>query len=79
MRWGSAVSDDTRDRVIALERDMQHMSAKVDEMAEQVKEMHQLLMQARGAKWAIVGMASIGGFISAKLSSFLPWLGQMPR
>jgi predicted esterase YcpF (UPF0227 family) len=73
------VSDDTRDRVIALERDMQHMSGKVDEMAEQVKEMHQLLMQARGAKWAIVGMASVGGFISAKLSAFLPWMGQLPR
>jgi predicted esterase YcpF (UPF0227 family) len=73
------MSDDTRDRVIALERDMQHMSSKVDEMAGQVKEMHQLLMQARGAKWAIVGLATVGGFISAKLSALFPWFSSLPR
>ena len=73
------MSDDTRDRVIALERDMQHMSSKVDEMAGQVKEMHQLLMQARGAKWAIVGLATVGGFISAKLSALFPWFGHLPK
>ena len=73
------MSDDTRDRVIALERDMQHMSSKVDEMAGQVKEMHQLLMQARGAKWAIVGLATVGGFISAKLSALFPWFSHFPR
>lgn len=73
------MSDDTRDRVIALERDMQHMSSKVDEMAGQVKEMHQLLMQARGAKWAIVGLATVGGFISAKLSALFPWFSHLPK
>lgn len=73
------MTDNTRDKVIALERDMQHISDKVDEMASQVKEMHELLMRARGAKWAIVGMASIGGFISAKLSAFMPWFGNLPR
>ena len=73
------MSDDTRDRVIALERDMQHMSSKVDEMAGQVKEMHQLLMQARGAKWAVVGLATVGGFISAKLSALFPWFSHFPR
>ena len=73
------MNDDTRDRVIALERDMQHMSSKVDEMAGQVKEMHQLLMQARGAKWAIVGLATVGGFISAKLSALFPWFSHLPK
>lgn len=73
------MTDDTRDRVIALERDMQHMSGKVDEMAEQVKEMHELLTQARGAKWAILAMAGIGGFISAKLSAFIPFSQFLPR
>ena len=73
------MSDDTRDRVIALERDMQHMSLKVDEMSGQVKEMHQLLMQARGAKWAVVGLATVGGFISAKLSALFPWFSHFPR
>jgi hypothetical protein len=42
------------------------MSLKVDEM-------HELLMQARGARWAILGIASLGGFIAGKLASILPW------
>lgn len=73
------MSDDTRDRVIALERDMKHMSSKFDEVADQVKEMHQLLMQAKGAKWAIFGLASVGGFISAKLSALFPWGSSLPK
>lgn len=73
------MTDDTRDRVIRLEAELDHMSGQLAEVASQVKEMHGLLMQARGAKWAIVGMAGIGGFISAKLSTFIPWLGSLPK
>jgi hypothetical protein len=73
------VMDDTREKLIRLETEFEHLSIKVDEMASQVKEMHGLLMQAKGARWAIVGLATIGGFISAKLTAFLPWAGNLPR
>lgn len=65
---------DTRDRVIALERDMKHMSEAVEKMAVQVSEMHTLLQQAKGARWAIVGAATIGGFMAAKVATYMPWL-----
>lgn len=64
---------DTRDRVVALEVKVQHLTDTVDTMASKVDEMHNLLMQARGARWAIIAAASAGGFIAAKLSLFFPW------
>ena len=65
---------DTRDRVIALEADVKHLTSKMDDMAEKVTAMHELLIQARGLKWFIVTAAAASGFVSAKLASILPWM-----
>lgn len=65
--------DDTRDKVVALEVELRHLSAKVDEMSDKVAEMHDVLMQARGVRWIIVLMAGIGGFVASKLGAFIPW------
>lgn len=59
-----------RDKVIRLETEMAHMLAKVDSMEAKVSEMHGLLLQAKGAKYVIVGMAAIGGFAAGKLATF---------
>lgn len=64
---------DTRERVIALERDVKHLSAQVDDMSDKVAEMHDVLMQARGVRWIIVLMAGVGGFVASKLGAFIPW------
>jgi hypothetical protein len=73
------MGDDTRDRLIALESDVKHLTATVDDMAVSVKEMAQLLQQAKGAKWVIITAAAVGGFLSAKLGAFLPWLSLSPK
>lgn len=65
--------DDTRDKVVALEVELRHLSAQVDEMADKVAEMHDVLMQARGVRWIIVLMAGVGGFVASKLGAFIPW------
>lgn len=70
---------DEHDRLVALEKDFEHMKEKVDSMALQVSEMHALLLQAKGARWAIVGAATVGGFLSAKLGALLPWVGILPK
>lgn len=64
---------DTRERVVRLEERVVHLNKTVESMAEQVNEMHTLLQQAKGARWAILAAASVGGFVAAKLSIFLPW------
>lgn len=70
-----SIESDTRDRVIRLEAEVESLSEKVTSMDVKVTAMHDLLLQARGAKWFIFAAAGVGGFISAKLSLFLPWLG----
>jgi predicted esterase YcpF (UPF0227 family) len=68
-----------RDRLIKLEIETTHLSKKVDEMAQQVDEMHDMLMQAKGAKLILIGVASIVGFISAKLASWSGFVGGLPK
>lgn len=72
-------ASDTRDRVIKLETDMKHLTEKVDDMAAKVSAMHDLLQQAKGVKWLIVTAAAVGGFVSAKLATFVPWFSVGPR
>ena len=64
------MSDDTRDRVIRLEAQLEHMAEQLDKMVTTVSSMHDLLQQARGAKWIIVGSAAIGGALAGKFASF---------
>lgn len=63
---------DARDRLIALERDVKHLSRQLDDTHAKVEEMHGLFMAARGARWAIVAMASVAGFIAGIAAKMLP-------
>jgi len=72
-------STDTRDRVIKLESDLKHLTDSVESMSTKVTAMHDLLQQARGARWLILTAAAVGGFVSAKLATFMPWLSFTPR
>lgn len=74
-----SVETDTRDRTIKLESDVEHLAEKLDGVSKKVDEMHALLLQAKGARWAILAMAAIGGFVSAKVATFFPWLSAMQR
>ena len=66
--------DDNRERIVALEIEMKHLRADFKDTKDKVTEMHSLLLQAKGAKYIIVASAAIGGFVSAKLAAFVPWL-----
>jgi len=69
-----STGDDTRDRVIRLEAEVETLIAIQAANTKKLDEMHALFLQAKGARWAIITMAAVGGFISAKLSAFLPVL-----
>jgi hypothetical protein len=55
------------EKLISLESRMVKIEGKVDEM-------HNILMQAKGARWAILGVAGMAGFLSAKLTNIFPAL-----
>ena len=65
--------DNTRDIVIRLDTELKQVQRQLGQMSHKVDEMHSLLQQAKGVKWMILAMAAIGGFVSAKLSPFIPW------
>jgi len=63
------------ERIAILETNYRHLESKIDGMSEQISEMHDLLLKAKGAKWAIIGLATLGGFISAKVGVVAGLLG----
>lgn len=58
-------------RIAVLEANQRHLEGKITSMSGKVDEMHEVLLQAKGAKWAILGVASLAGFFAGKFGSFL--------
>ena len=59
------------ERIAVLETNHRHAEAKFDSMSKKVDEMHEVLLQAKGARWAILGVAGAAGFFAGKLGTFL--------
>lgn len=68
-----------RERVAKLEVQMNHLSAKLDDMHQKVEEMHSILLQAKGARWVIIGLAGIAGLASGLIAKLTPWSGAWLR
>lgn len=63
---------DTRDRVIALEVKMQHVTEQLDDAINKLNDMHDVMMQAKGVKWFILGTAGFFGFLSGLAAWLVP-------
>lgn len=61
-------TQDTRDRVIKLEGKVEQLEKTIDAMSTKVTEMHELLIQAKGARWMLMILVAIGGFMAAKVT-----------
>lgn len=59
------------ERIAVLETDLRYTRLQLTEMSEKVSEMHELLLQAKGARWAILGIAGLSGFLAGKLGGVL--------
>lgn len=69
------MTDKDGERIAVLEANQRHLEGKIDLMAKQVTEMHELMLQAKGARWAILGVASLAGFLAGKAGGILGYLG----
>lgn len=69
----TASMHDTRERLIRLEVQVSHITTEAEETHAKVNEMHNLLMQAKGARWFIVGLASVGAFLASFAAKYLPF------
>lgn len=66
-------TQDTRDRVIRMEGKVEQLERKIDDMDAKVSEMHQLLTQAKGARWMLMIMVGLGGFVAAKITPLIQY------
>lgn len=65
--------DDTRDRVIRMEAEIDHMQSQLTDMQKKVTAMHDLLMQAKGMRWLVMVMAAAAGVASSFAAKLLPF------
>jgi hypothetical protein len=67
---------DEGERIVALETRVAIMDEHIKEMKAQVRDLHDLMMQAKGARWAILAVASAGGFVAVLGAKLLPLMGR---
>jgi hypothetical protein len=67
------------ERITRLETELEHMSRDISAMSVKVDQMHNILSQAKGAQWAVLGMAAFMGFAASKMTEFAAWFGTLPR
>lgn len=73
------IDHDTRDRVIRMDAEIDNLEKKVDSMSKKIDAMHDVLMQARGARYVILAAATIGGAVAGFVVKFLPFTNSLPR
>lgn len=71
--------DDTRDRVMRMEAELDNLERKVISMSKKIDDMHDLFMQARGARYVIIGAAAVGGAITGFLVKLIPFTQSLPK
>lgn len=73
------MTDEERDRLTRLEVNFEHLSKSMEDTHKKVTDMHELLLQAKGAKYLIVGMAALAGFASSVALKLFPFMGTLPK
>ncbi len=73
------MTDDSRDRLIRLETEVEHLTATVNNMASKLDELHTVFLQAKGARWLLIVMAGMGGAVAGFAAKWLPYIGVTTR
>ena len=77
--WGEEMTPDELQRLTRLEVQFEHLEEKLDDTHAKVTAMHDIITQAKGAKWVIVGTAAISSAIMAGVIKAMPFLGSWPK
>lgn len=63
------------EKIAAIEVEIRHLQEGQIAMAKQLNEVHEVLLAAKGARWAIIGVAGLAGFLSGKLAALAAIFG----
>jgi hypothetical protein len=64
------------ERLAAVEAKLASVEQDVHGMRLKVDAVHNILMQAKGARWAIIAIAGFAGFLAGVGAKILPLLGR---
>ena len=59
---GAQMSRPTNERLAVVEQKVSHMEEQLDKMSAKVNEMHAILLQAKGVRWAVIVVSGLVGF-----------------
>ncbi len=59
------------ERIAKLEQRLEGMEADLHKVAATVENLNALLLQAKGARWAILAVIAIGGWLSGSAATWL--------
>ena len=54
----------TGERLAALEQRVAHVESELARMSAKVDDMHSVIMQAKGVRWALVAISGLVGFLT---------------
>jgi len=74
MVQGLKSMDDTRERMIALEVKVDHLSEQLRMASTKLDDIHQDWQAMKGARWVLVGVASVAATISGLIVKFWPFV-----
>jgi hypothetical protein len=66
--------DDTRERIVALEVKVDHLSEQLRHASTKLDDIHKDWQAAKGAKWVVAGIAGLAGACSTFLIKFWPFV-----
>jgi hypothetical protein len=52
------------ERLAVLEQKVSHMEKELSKISVQVSEMHAILLQAKGVRWAVIAVSGLVGFVA---------------
>lgn len=73
------MTPEERDRLTRLETQFSHLKEQMDDTHTKVTQMHELLLQAKGARWVIISAAGLSGAVTAFVVKFFPFAGGLPK
>lgn len=65
--------DDTRDKVIALERDVRHLSDEVTKLTLAVDGLTNVLANMKGGRALLLAVVTAAGTLGAAIAQAVPW------
>ena len=63
------------ERIAVLEANQVFIKEQLAEMNDTLKQINEIMLKVSGAKWAILGVASLAGFMSGKIGAVVAAIG----